>query len=284
LQPAETIDAFCAAPSGRYWLGSSYLVWCHGASLRGSVFWGTPTAADLSAATHLFAEIDAAGADHDVVTDCRRLARVDWGAYETLMPFVQGKVGHYRAHRRRHAVVCPAALAVAAPVAGFLPLAGAEHAWTLHADSASAFAALGRIDALAIDAEVQRIVAAVIDAPPILHALRAWLATASGRPTLPRAARALALSARSLQRALGRAATSFRAETASMRVEAARRLLADTDLKLEAIARRVGFASQASFTSMFARITGQAPGAYRARATTGQRSAMTRYRCRRTPN
>jgi AraC-like DNA-binding protein len=271
VQPADTIDAFCAAPSGRYFRGPSYLVWCQDSSLFGSVFWGAPTATDVANATRLFAMAEPAGAVHDVVTDCQRIERIDWAAYETLMPYVKGKVADYRARRRRHAVVRPANLAVAAPVAGFLPLAGAKHAWTLHAGSTTAFAALGRGDAVATGAEVQAIVAAAVDVPPAVRRLRSWLGPLPAVATLPRAARALAVSTRSLQRELGRAGTSFRAETAWMRVEAARRLLAETDLKLETIARRVGFGSQASFSIMFTRLTGEPPGAFRSR-TAGART------------
>jgi AraC-like DNA-binding protein len=51
----------------------------------------------------------------------------------------------------------------------------------------------------------------------------------------------------------------------AMRVKRAKRLLAETDLSLEAIAQELGYADQATFTEGFARLAGMPPGRFRRR-------------------
>jgi AraC-like DNA-binding protein len=98
---------------------------------------------------------------------------------------------------------------------------------------------------------------------PLLRLLRERLA--NGRtPTLAAAARALSVSARSLQRRLGAVGTSFVKEVCRARVEHAMRLLVTTDDKLAVVAAQVGCASLASFSAMFAREVGVPPSVWRA--------------------
>jgi transcriptional regulator GlxA family with amidase domain len=59
--------------------------------------------------------------------------------------------------------------------------------------------------------------------------------------------------------------TDARGWLALARVDAARRLLVESDLKIEAIARRVGCSSHAHLTSLFRRMTDQSPADYRTR-------------------
>ncbi|EQD31511.1 xylose operon regulatory protein, partial [mine drainage metagenome] len=55
------------------------------------------------------------------------------------------------------------------------------------------------------------------------------------------------------------------AEVQRTRVELAKKLIRETDMKLSAIARRAGFASGAHLTEAFQRIAGGLPSAYRRR-------------------
>lgn len=93
--------------------------------------------------------------------------------------------------------------------------------------------------------------------------VRALIAAEPGRWTLASAARALMVAPRSLQRYLANEHTSFHAELQGARVAAARMLLKDTDWKLAAVAREVGFASAQHFNQVFRRYEGDPPRVFR---------------------
>src|SRR5262249_10939819 len=76
-------------------------------------------------------------------------------------------------------------------------------------------------------------------------------------------AKALGVSQRTLQRALRARGTSFRAEARLARVRVACRLLLETSLKIEAIAREVGYVSTSHFAEAFRGQTGVSPRQFR---------------------
>jgi len=91
---------------------------------------------------------------------------------------------------------------------------------------------------------------------------------ATDRPTV---ARRLAMSERSLQRALETEHTSFRAIRDDTLAEVSKALLSNASLKVEAVALSVGFADVAAFSKAFSRWTGTPPTRYRARFATRSR-------------
>jgi len=68
--------------------------------------------------------------------------------------------------------------------------------------------------------------------------------------------------------------TTPHAYLASLRVDRARRLLAETDLSITEIGARVGYASQSHFTKVFREATGLTPRAFRTAALRFQRSNL----------
>jgi AraC-like DNA-binding protein len=76
---------------------------------------------------------------------------------------------------------------------------------------------------------------------------------------------ALGVSARSLQRKLRAAGSSFEQELDQVRREVAEALLAQAHVSLGEVAARVGFAEQGSFTRAFQRWTGSTPSHARRR-------------------
>lgn len=97
------------------------------------------------------------------------------------------------------------------------------------------------------------------------QALRVRLrdALAQGRADPERLAGLLGVSERTLQRRLQDLGRSFSAVVEDFRYEEAVRLLQDQRLQLAAIACRLGYAEQTSFTRAFRRWTCETPGAWR---------------------
>jgi AraC-like DNA-binding protein len=87
-----------------------------------------------------------------------------------------------------------------------------------------------------------------------------------GRVELPAVAKALGMSARTLQRHLAEHGTSFQLEMNAAQVRIAQRLLSDGDANLSSIATEVGCASLQHFSALFHRVTGERPSAWRAAA------------------
>jgi AraC-like DNA-binding protein len=79
-------------------------------------------------------------------------------------------------------------------------------------------------------------------------------------------ARKLGLSARTLQRRLAEAGTSFQDVLDEVRAGAARRLLRDPALAVSEVAFSLGYAELSSFYRAFRRWTGQTPIDWRAAA------------------
>jgi AraC-like DNA-binding protein len=125
---------------------------------------------------------------------------------------------------------------------------------------------LRRADARLV--ELLRRQLALTDGPhdALMAALRSLLRERLDQlPDVVEAARALGLSARSLQRKLGTTGTTFERELGQVRREVAESLLAQSHVSLGEVATRVGFAEQASFTRAFQRWTGTTPSRARRR-------------------
>ena len=97
----------------------------------------------------------------------------------------------------------------------------------------------------------------------VAQTARALLA-AGVRPHRAVVARRLGMSQRSLQRGLEAEGTTFRAVHESLLWELVKALLSNPTLKLDAVARSVGFGDLAAFSKAFRRWTGCTPARYRA--------------------
>ncbi|MDF2446377.1 MAG: AraC family transcriptional regulator [Moraxellaceae bacterium] len=91
------------------------------------------------------------------------------------------------------------------------------------------------------------------------------VADADGYPALEAVASRLFMSTRTLKRKLQQADTTFQTELDGVRLNHARRLLGMSELGIEEIAGRMGFAEPASFTHAFRRWTGMTPSEWRSR-------------------
>lgn len=88
-------------------------------------------------------------------------------------------------------------------------------------------------------------------------------------PNVEGVARALGLSARTLQRRLAEEGTSFQREVDAVREELARSYVLDHATSLDDVAASLGYADPSAFVRAFRRWTGMTPGQFRARARAG---------------
>src|SRR5262249_9443589 len=135
----------------------------------------------------------------------------------------------------------------------------------LFADRAEAAEWLGNRDAVRVSEELDTLVDTIRGTPPELRRVQEHLQTNLANPTLDGVAGELRLSRRSPQRLLQEAGTSFRRQVEHARVRAAERLLCDSDLKLEVVARQLGYSTLPHFSNAFSRATGETPSDFRRR-------------------
>ncbi len=98
-----------------------------------------------------------------------------------------------------------------------------------------------------------------------VRAVRELLSQGADRAALRGAAAELGLTIPALEARLADAGTSFKHELRAARVKEAQRLLLSTARSTTAIAQELGFPSLQHFTVEFRKLTGEAPGAWRAR-------------------
>ncbi|MCP5474714.1 MAG: helix-turn-helix domain-containing protein [Rhodanobacteraceae bacterium] len=100
--------------------------------------------------------------------------------------------------------------------------------------------------------------------PGLASRIRSWLAASDAElPSAEDMARKLHLSPRSLYRHLKAIGLSYQQLVDDHRLERARWLLAHTDLPVERIAERLGYADSSNFSRTFRRWTGGTPREYR---------------------
>ena len=200
---------------------------------------------------------------HASLVDLSGLAGVDPAAFAVLIDYLNSTRAAMGRALTRQAVVRPPGLA-GAIIDGFRTVVDFTYPARVCSGRDRALAWLGRTDA----AETVEAWTRGWGPDEAVVALRGWLRVSTA-VTLPVAARRLGVSERSLQRRLRAAGTSFVEEVAAARLAAAKRLLIETDRKLGAIAHAVGCATQPTFSTMFRRLTGETPSAFRARHRVG---------------
>jgi AraC-like DNA-binding protein len=264
VERASAIEAFLRDPVGRYVVGRHYFIWCAALDFTGSVLWGRPEERDTLEIVGVWRALHPTMRGFDVVTDGSRIESIDAAAFDVIARYLRDKLPAYAMSVRRQAIVHPPGLPGAA-IAGLLPTIGSYFQWRIFAEPGEGFRWLERKDAEATCARVTALAAHLSGVTPWRRVIGELLRETPDDVTLAHAAKKLGRSERSLQRDLQHAGTSFRAELEAARVELARALLVDTDLKIDAVARRVGCASAAHFATLFRRGAGETPSAYRER-------------------
>lgn len=262
MRGAADADDYRASPIGAYLVLPRALVFAARRTLWGFALWGKPTEADIRRVVPLL-ELELADgvAPHASLIDARRLETGDPRAFAVLSRYLRANWDTFKTRVTRLALVRPPGL-LGATVAGFYEVAGAPYPVRVFHDLAAAAAWLRAPELTAV---LDTAIAGASELSPVLLELRRWLDGHLDDATLARAARAVSRAPRSLQRDLGGAGTSFQGELDHARVRLAKRLLVESDSQLTEIAYDVGCASPQHFSTLFRRVTGMVPSAWRRR-------------------
>jgi AraC-like DNA-binding protein len=260
VRAASDVDDYRAAPEGAYVAVPRGLVFCARPTLWGFALWGRPNEVDLKRVVPLL-ELELADgvSPHASLVDVRRLETGDPRAFAVLSRYLRANWEVFRTRVTRLALVHPPGI-LGATVAGFYQVAGAPYPVRVFGELAPAATWL-RAGELARTLEAA--IASASALAPVVLEVRRWLDGHLDDASLSRAAKAVSRAPRSLQRDLADAGTSFQGEVDAARIRLAKRLLAETDSPLTEIAYDVGCASPQHFSTLFKRVSGQTPSAYR---------------------
>ncbi len=235
-------EEFKAAPVGRCIVGSSFAIWCQSPELQGSIIWGALEERSMQEmiAVGEFLRHPELGGPRRVLTDVSDLELADADVLFGFTAAARDRASAWSRGLERQVLIVPAGLS-GMMIAGALPSAGAGHPLRIAHDLATALALVDHPAAAAAHAAAAGIAAATRGRPVLLSRVRAQLSRNLDTATIETSAAALGMSTRTLQRELHRLDTSFSDELRRMRIAAAEALLVHTDLKIDAIASRLGF-------------------------------------------
>lgn len=248
-------------PGRRFFAGRCFCYWQEGVRAFGTVMWGRPLESDIEAMIPFF-EIGANTRflGHASFVDCRAIESIDLLAFGKLLAYLVARRHAWGPNIGRQAILHPDSLA-GAMVAGALHVARPPYPFAcFHGPGDDAFAWCGVPD---LHPDIEALRASLVSAPEIIRCVRSVLRQ-RGLIGAPELAHALGLSQRTLQRRLEQAGTTFREERdrhISLEIE---RMLAGTELDLDAIAAEVGLSSASHLVAHFRATHGQTPGVWRA--------------------
>jgi AraC-like DNA-binding protein len=267
LVSVDGIDEFIADPWGRYIARPTFLVWCRSPDLQGALIWGDldqPSMRDMMAVGAWVHRPDVSRRRR-VLVDCSGVQRVDADVLLGFAQLARDRVPVWSTGIERHAIVVPAGLG-GILIGGALPSVGVSHPVRFTHDLEAAIAYVDHPLARASHDEAAAAAVAARGRSALLFRLRGELGRELTTATVERAAAALGMSVRTLQRELGRLGTSFSDELRGVRIAAAETLLVHSDLKIEAIATQVGFGTASRMSAMLRRELDVTASALRARA------------------
>jgi AraC-like DNA-binding protein len=262
LRPIHRVREYVQSPENCYVAGRGWLSFALRRSTTGIVLWGAPQADDVSQLLEVFPlEGSPISRRRPRFIDARRLDTAREDAVLSFARFGEAAALRLAPIVARLAVVHSGGLSQYL-VAGLMNLVSAPYELSAFLDPVDALAWLGHDAAPRLAAELDELQARAVGATPLLRDLRAILAADLRGADVVAAAKTLGHSVRNLQRKLHAQATSFQHELNSCRVEAAKKLLVETELPIGDIAGDVGTTSQ-HFAEVFRIRTGQTPRQWR---------------------
>lgn len=264
MKEAGDVAAFLRSPTGKWVIAGTTLGWCHAPNLSGAVVWGRPGAQQAREATLLFDAFRHPGmaARTVLILDARHL-EVDMEALQVLAGWLRANRQELKARVQLQVGIVGGGTS-ALLVSGILPLLGDHHPFKVFTDAKAAYLHGAPEAGAALHDELEQLVGAARQQAPEVLALHTLLRRCSGNVEMAQAARQLGMSARTLQRTLTAAGTSFREIQAESRFGAAAEMLARTDLKVAAVASRLGI-SEGALAALMQSRAGASPAEYRRR-------------------
>jgi AraC-like DNA-binding protein len=254
LVVCSDIADFMAAPVGRCILGATYVVWCPTPDFQGALLWGSldaQTMRELIQIDHFDGHPAIAPRRHSLI-DCHQVTHVDADATLEYAEHARDRVHQWASTLQRQSIVVPTGLP-GILIGGTLPSVGVAHHLKLTPDIESAFAHLDHPVARSSYDVATQIAYAARDRSVLLSRLASVLARDLSAPTVEQAATALGMSTRTLQRELARLDTSFSEELRRVRLATAESLLMHSDLKIDAIAHKVGLGNASRMSALLRR-------------------------------
>jgi AraC-like DNA-binding protein len=266
VRPAEGLDDYLRDPIGSYLTGENFLHWYATPELCGFTVWGRPGEPQIHRLTQVLDVELAPALPHLSLVDASRLEAPDSNGLSVLVKYMMPRIAGFSQTVKRQALVRPEGMA-GAVVGGFYSLVSSGYPTRAFADPQEALAWLGRPEAesRALLNELNELVTQLMGQSPLLGELHRVLRTRLVEAHLADVARELGMSERTLQRRLRESGTSFQAELNTVQVRTAQSLLLESDAKLTSVAVEVGCASLQHFSSLFRKMTGESPSAWRAR-------------------
>jgi AraC-like DNA-binding protein len=267
MNPVRDPGELVAAPLGGCAVGPHGVYWCGAPDLIGAIVWGTLDDASVRDLALLFALMahGRLAARRRVLIDARAITRVDSDTLTALIERARARRPLWSASLEQLVLVIPDGVPGMLLAGALSSIASCPMVRAVH-DLDEALALLAHPTARAAH-DLAAAHARRTDAgSELLSRLRAVLARDLADTTVERCASALGLSVRSLQRHLGRHATSFSDELRRARVSAAQELIEHTEAKIDSIAARVGLGNASRLSATMRRELDLTPGQLRARA------------------
>ncbi|WP_426757308.1 helix-turn-helix transcriptional regulator [Myxococcus sp. Y35] len=207
---------------------------------------------------------------HASLVDARRLEAADPMAFAALVKYMQPREKVFSTSVLKQALVRPEGV-VGAVVGGFYTLLSGAYPSRAFTAPDEALQWLGQPEAVAaaLLEELNGLVAEATGQSPLLRELHQVMRARLPEVNLSDVAREMGMSERTLQRRLKEASTSFQAELNAVQVRMAQSLLRESNMKLTAVAVEVGCASLQHFSSLFRKLVGESPSAWRERQQRG---------------
>lgn len=257
-----TLDEFLRAPIGRWTHAPPMVMWMASPKLVGIMYAGFVNSTDVPRLRELaeFAFHPALVRPYRALIDCGGLVGVDSAAFAYLVEYLRKLTGITTSLVERVACVRAPGMTGAASIGLFHEHMVDELDMRFVEALDEAIDHLGAREHRAAIQEINEVGARV----SIVAALRGVLRE-NTRQSLATVARRLGVSSRSLQRACQEAGSSYRDEVANARFAIAEEQIRASNDKVEAIARRAGYASAATLARRFQRMHGVTPTEYRKR-------------------
>jgi AraC-like DNA-binding protein len=257
-----TAEGLQRAPWGRYAAVGPSIVWCASNMLAGACMWGCAGPDETRAAIRVLDAYERVMApSFTLILDARAVDGVNPDSLQLITTWMWDHRAALLERIRIWSLIRPDPAGFL--LAGLLPAIANNQALQVDTDAEAVFERLLGPDGRAMAAQLDDVANRLRGVPRELLLVRELLA-ARLDATIEDAARTLHASPRSVQRVLAKHGTSFHAEQLTARFQAARELLRTTDLKVAAIAARIGI-SERALAQLFRSKLKTTPTAWRAR-------------------